>query len=280
MKNSCFCGTLRKITLAGSVLCSLVIASLSSEINDPGQPAVAVGDLYVEIEADHLVLSGLSAPEQDPWSWVVWYFPDATTPFGQVVVREVSLDPDGFFTLSTGIPAGVIGPAGGIFVISSPNVPLEDGPLVIVWLGHAANEATILSPVSGEPGNLIPAGDPTILAAEPKPYRMRLQLQQGKATPWSKAIEKEKPVTVAEINGLLDQMLADYKAGKIEGIPRDKETTRALEGAIAQMQKDLAKIPPNGVSGSGNVKRKKFKDSAEKEWRIDLENLAGKNLVE
>jgi len=273
-------GMLPRASIAGAMLCYLATASLSSESNDPGQPAVAVGDLYVEIEADHLILSGLFAPGQDPFSWVVWSFPDARTPFGQVVFREVGVDPDGFFMLSTAIPAGMIGPEGGLFVISPPFAPPDDGPLVIVWLGRAANEATILSPGSGEPEGLVLAGAQGLLADAPKQYRMRLQLQQGNANAWSQPIAKDKPVTVAEINDLLDRMFADYKAGKIEGIPRDKKTQGALEDAIDKMKKDLAKIPPNGVSNTGNVKRKTFKDSGGKVWRIDLENLAGKNLVE
>ena len=89
------------------------------------------------------------------------------------------------------------------------------------------------------------------------------------------------PVTVSDIETLLQQMLNDYNAKNIPmGPPQDKATKAALTTAIDQMKADIAKIPPNGVSNIGNVKRKTFKDSKGKTWRIDLENNAGKNLTQ
>lgn len=88
-------------------------------------------------------------------------------------------------------------------------------------------------------------------------------------------------MTVAEIGSILDQMLADYEAGKIaKGPARDRATEAALTDAITKMKTDLAKIPPNGVANVGNVKRKEFRDSKGKLWRVDVENNAGKNLTQ
>ncbi len=79
---------------------------------------------------------------------------------------------------------------------------------------------------------------------------------------------------------MLDSQFADYDAGKINNGPtRDQATRKAFVDAISKMKKDLAAIPPNGVSNIGNVKRKTFTDSKGNIWRIDLENLAGKNLT-
>lgn len=111
--------------------------------------------------------------------------------------------------------------------------------------------------------------------------RMRVQLQTGSTNAWSKAKTRDgSAVTVADINAALDEMDSEYKNGNISnGPPRDNATKQAFDSAMTRMKNDIAVIPPNGTSAVGNVKRKTFRDSNDRTWRIDVENLAGTNLT-
>jgi hypothetical protein len=97
---------------------------------------------------------------------------------------------------------------------------------------------------------------------------MRFQIQQGKATPYSRAIPSPHPITVKEALAGLGALQSEVK----------RSLRQASEHAFTVTRRWVMARPPHGVSGAGNVKRASF-EHQKKHWRLDTENERCTNLT-
>ena len=106
-------------------------------------------------------------------------------------------------------------------------------------------------------------------------FRMRVQLQHKKSTE-SVSIVSHSAIMVMDVHLALDGLTV--KASKSQWFP--SRALRALKTAVDEMKFKVQQYPPRGtpINGAGNIARREFVDN-KVQYRIDLENHAGRNLT-
>lgn len=111
--------------------------------------------------------------------------------------------------------------------------------------------------------------------------RIRVQLQEGHLHTHSKKIEvaQEQSISVRQVQLLLEEL---YRSTKTEAAwyPMNDRIARKRYGhAVSELSKALNSYPPNGIDNEGNILRKEWENNVGREFRLDIENFGGRNLV-
>lgn len=109
---------------------------------------------------------------------------------------------------------------------------------------------------------------------------MRVQLQQGSAE--TRGIPKQAPetrgVTVDQMRAAMNELFLEVAAGSVPWFPNDLESW--LFQSIRTISVKMTSIPANGgvvqVGTISTLKQETF--FRNKEYRIEIENLRGRNL--
>jgi hypothetical protein len=110
--------------------------------------------------------------------------------------------------------------------------------------------------------------------------RMRVQLQEGGNT-------LSQTVVSEDAGGVTQRQLRDAMAelfhrvrGEITWFPRnDRLMMKAFGRAISEISREIKGFTGVGISQGQNVMRKRFVSSTGREFRLDIENVGGPNLV-